>query len=159
VALAIFVGFVLLFPVEINRTGDELIYFGTFRETGLPIWLTLPIIFIAVALIMTMLGEGVARTFIKFEPLEAYRLDIAGSILGIIGFALLAYLSAPPVVWGVISGLLFMVLIPRGWVILRVVAIVGLAVMLGRESFQDGAHCPPITRSASSTSGMNTTSP
>ena len=32
VALAFFVGFVLLLPVEIDRSGDDLIYFGAFRR-------------------------------------------------------------------------------------------------------------------------------
>src|SRR3990170_8427608 len=81
VALAMLVGFVLIFPVRIDRSGSDLIYFGHFGATGLPTWITLPLIFVAVAVMLAMIAEGVARTFVEFEPLEAYRWDIAGSIL------------------------------------------------------------------------------
>lgn len=143
VALAAFVGFVLLFPVEIDRSGDELIYFGTFRQTGLPIWVTLPVIFASAALVMTTLAEGVARTFVRFEPLDAYRLDIVGSLVGIAAFSLLSFTSAPPLAWGVIAGVLLLILVDEGWVVLRSVAVIGLVIMLGRESFQEGAHWSP----------------
>ena len=133
VALAMLVGFALLLPVEIDRSGDELIYFGTFQTTGLPPWLTPPIIFIAVAGLMAMIAEGVGRQFIQFESLEAYRLDIAGSLLGIIGFSAVSFLWAPPVVWGVITGVLFLVVLPVRR-LLQIVAVLGLVFMLGRES-------------------------
>ena len=133
VALAMLVGFALLLPVEIDRSGDELIYFGAFQTTGLPPWLTLPIVFLAVAGLMAMIAEGVGRQFIEFEPLEAYRFDIAGSLLGIIGFSLVSFLWAPPVVWGLITGVLFLVLLPVRRP-LQIVAVIGLVFMLGRES-------------------------
>ena len=57
------------------------------QTTGLPPWLILPVIFVAVAGVMAMIAEGVGRQFVEFEPLEAYRLDIAGSILGIVAFS------------------------------------------------------------------------
>ena len=82
IALALFVAFALLLPVEIDRSGEELIYFGTYATTGLPPWLTLPIVFLSVAALMAMIAEGVARQFVEFESLEAYRLDIAGSLAG-----------------------------------------------------------------------------
>src|SRR5688572_24363853 len=90
-ALAILVTFVGAFQVQINRTGSELIYFGTLEPTGLPIWVTLPVVFVLAATVMAMIAEGVARTFAKFEPLEAYRLDITGSIAGIVAFSLLSF--------------------------------------------------------------------
>ena len=138
VALALFVGFVLAFPVEIDRSGSDLIFFGAYQPTGLPVWLTLPIIFSAVAAVMTMIAEGVARTFSQFEPLEAYRLDIAGSICGIAAFSLLSFLWAPPLVWGVVAATLFALLLPRpgSWVLraTRAIALIGLVFMLGRET-------------------------
>src|ERR687886_807136 len=46
VALAALVAFVLVFPVHVDKTGSELIYFGKRPKTsGLPIWVTLPVIF------------------------------------------------------------------------------------------------------------------
>ena len=85
VLLAILVAFVIVFPVQIERSGDELIFFGALQQTrsGLPIWITLPAIFVVVAAVMMTVGQGVARAFVRFEPLQAYRLDILGSIAGI----------------------------------------------------------------------------
>lgn len=134
IGLALLVGFVLAFPVEIDRTGGELIYFGSLVPGGLPIWITLPVIFIAVGLVMMMIAEAVAQTFVRFPPLEAYRLDIAGSVLGITGFTALSFLGAPPVAWGAVAGGLMVLLIRRGWRLLHIAAAVGLVLMLGRES-------------------------
>src|SRR5438309_9920900 len=39
--LGVLVGFVLAFPVQIDRSGSSLIYFGKLgSRTGLPLWLT-----------------------------------------------------------------------------------------------------------------------
>jgi hypothetical protein len=138
IALAFFVGFVLIFPVEIDRSGSDLIYFGAFQPTGLPLWLMLPAIFGAVAAMMAMIAEGVARTFVQFEALEAYRLDIAGSLCGIAAFSLLSFAWAPPVAWGLVAVVLFALLLPDAsrWTLraARAVALIGLVFMLGRES-------------------------
>jgi hypothetical protein len=120
--LTVLVIFVLLFLVEVDRSGTQLLYFGG-QPSGLPIWVMLPAIFVATALIMAMIADGVARAFATFDPLEAYRLDIIGSMLGIAAFSLLAFLDSPPVVWGVIVALCFAVLLLR-----RTSLIVGLQV-------------------------------
>jgi SAM-dependent methyltransferase len=60
----------------------------------------LPLIFIAVAAIMATLAHGVAVRFVQFEALEAYRLEITGSLLGILSFAAVAFLGTSPLVWG-----------------------------------------------------------
>src|ERR1700751_6147224 len=64
VALALLILFVRVFPVEVNRSSASLIFFGygTFHASGPPTWITLPIVFLAVAAVMAMIGEGVART-------------------------------------------------------------------------------------------------
>ncbi len=134
VGLAFLVGFVSVFHVQLDRSGSDLIFFGPLHPTGLPIWVMLPVIFVAVAGVMAMIGQGVGRSFAAFPALEAYRLDITGSILGIAAFSLLAFTGAPPVWWGLIAGALLLLLLRSGWRVLQVVAIVGLVVMLGRES-------------------------
>ena len=105
-SLALFVFFVLAVPVQVDRTGTQLIFFGG-TPTGLPMWLTLPIVFIAVAVIMAMIADGVARTFATFDPLEAYRLDILGSIIGIAAFSALSFLGTPPIAWAIVVGISF----------------------------------------------------
>ncbi len=133
-ALALLVGFVLIFPVEIDRSGSELIYFGAEGRTGLPPWLTLPVLFVAVATVMAMIGQGVARAFVTFPPLEAYRLDILGSIAGIAAFSLLSFAGAPPLAWGLMAGLAFGMLYGRGITLLQGAGVMALLVMLGLES-------------------------
>src|SRR5258707_2322029 len=109
VALALLVLFVLRFPVQISHTsGTQLIFFGTMTTTGLPTWLMLPVIFLAVAAVMAMIGEGVARTFVRFKPLEAYRLDILRRIVGIATFSSLPFFHAKPLPRGIITAFPFL---------------------------------------------------
>jgi spermidine synthase len=134
IALALFVGLVLIFPVRIDRSGSDLIYFGHFGTSGLPVWVTLPFIFVAVAGVMALIAEGVARTFVLLEPLEAYRWDIAGSILGILAFSALSFLWAPPVAWGLVAAILFWLVLRPSVRLVQTVALVALVFVLGRES-------------------------
>src|SRR5438309_6720026 len=114
IGLAALIAFVRLFPVEIDRAGTELIFFGSLgTQSGLPPWLTLPVLFLGVAGVMTLIGEGVARTFRRFSPLDAYRLDILGSLAGVIAFSALSFLGAPPVVWGVVVAAALVLLVDR----------------------------------------------
>jgi SAM-dependent methyltransferase len=146
IALAFLIGFILIFPVQIDRSGSELIFFGEFETTGLPTWVMLPILFLAVAAVNAMLAEGLARQFILFPPLEAYRLDIIGSILGIVGFSALSFLGAPPVAWGIAAGFLLVLLLPPSLRLVQAVAIVGIVVMLGRESMVPAYSWSPYYR-------------
>ncbi|MDP9225818.1 MAG: spermidine synthase [Actinomycetota bacterium] len=136
VALAALVLFVLYFPVTIDRSGSQVIYFGSFQRTGLPTWVTLPVIFVVVAAVMEMVAEGVARTFALFEPLDAYRLDIMGSIAGIVVFSAMSFLRLPPVAWGIVAAAVFLVLLGRAMRPLAITALILLVVLLGAESLQ-----------------------
>lgn len=143
VALAALVAFVRIFPARIDRSGSQLIYFGAGPLSGLPTWVTLPVIFMAVAATMAFIGEGVARTFVLFEPLEAYRYDIIGSILGIVGFSVLSFLRAPPVVWGLVVGAVFVGLLWKHMAVLQTVALVVIVVLLLLESLVAGDSWSP----------------
>jgi SAM-dependent methyltransferase len=142
-ALVLLVLFVLYFPVTIDRSGSQVIYFGSFVRTGLPTWITLPVIFIVVAIVTGTIAEGVARTFVLFEPLDAYRLDILGSIGGIIAFSAISFLGLPPIAWGSVVAALFIVLLGRRITLLALVALVLLVVLLGLESLQRDASWSP----------------
>ncbi|MEX1046492.1 MAG: spermidine synthase, partial [Actinomycetota bacterium] len=147
VALALLVAFVTTFPVTIDRSGSELLFFGGFGRSGLPIWATLPVVFLAVALTMAMIAEGVARTFKEFEPLEAYRLDILGSLGGIVAFSILSFAGAPPVAWGVVVVAVFIWLLlgeSKGLrAVLQIAAVVAIAAMLLTESMEPGDAWSP----------------
>ncbi len=113
VALAVLVVFVRVVPVQIDRRGSQLLYFGAFARTGLPLWATLPVVFVATAAVMAMIAEEAGRAFSEYTPLRAYRLDILGSLLGIVAFSVLAFLWLPPLASGIVASALFVALLPR----------------------------------------------
>jgi SAM-dependent methyltransferase len=145
-ALALFVGVVILLRIEIDRGGGRAIYFGGFEAHGLPLPVVLPIIFVAVAAVMALIGEAVARTFARFEPLEAYGLDIGGSLLGIIGFTLLSFTGAPPLAWGLLAALLMVLALPAGRRILPIAGAVLLVGLLARDSLTQNTSWSPYYR-------------
>ena len=111
IALGVLVVLVNVFPVTVQRSSDQLIFFGGGSATsGVPSWLALPVIFLATALVMAGIGEGVGRSFQLYAPLQAYRLDIIGSLAGIVGFSLLSFVWAPPLAWGGVVTILFVLL-------------------------------------------------
>ncbi len=148
VALALLILFVRAFPVEVIRSGHQLLFFGagTFHASGPPAWVTLPVVFLAVAAVMATIGEGVARTFVRFRPLDAYRLDIAGSIAGIAAFSLLSFLDAKPVVWALIVALVMLLLFGRRVGLLQIVAVVALVMLLWSESLSSTDIWSPYYR-------------
>src|SRR5216684_1271812 len=148
VALALLILFVRAFPVQVIRSGHQLLFFGygTFHASGPPSWVTLPIVFLAVAAVMAMIGEGVARTFVRFRPLDAYRLDIAGSIAGIAAFSVLSFLDAKPVVWALIVALVMLLLYGRRAGLLQITAAVAIVLLLWSESLSSGDIWSPYYR-------------
>jgi SAM-dependent methyltransferase len=111
VALLAYVGFLSSFPVAVNRDQEAVIYFTTLSISGPPIWVTLPVIFLAVAAIMAGPGELVAACFFQLPRLDAYRCDLIGSLIGIAGFTVCAFTGAPPLVWFLLVATLFVVLL------------------------------------------------
>src|SRR5271157_3758959 len=158
VALALLILFVRAFPVEVIRTGQQLLFFGygTFHASGPPTWVTLPIVFLAVAAVMATIGEGVARTFIRFRPLDAYRLDIVGSIAGIAAFSLLSFLDAKPVVWALVVAAVMLLLFGRRTGLLQVVAVVTLVMLLWSESLSSTDIWSPYYRISVTNAGSDT---
>jgi spermine/spermidine synthase len=156
VALALLILYVRVFPVEVVRTGNQGIIFfgyGSFHASGPPTWVTLPVVFLAVAAVMAMIGEGVARTFIRFPPLDAYRLDIAGSVTGIAAFSLLSFLDAKPVVWALIVALVMLLIYGRRAGLIQVVAVVAVVLLLWSESLSSSDIWSPYYRISVQASG------
>ncbi len=128
VALVALVGFVLEFPVVLHSgAGGPLIFSGVGQSRALPQPLSFGLVFLLTVAVMAGLGQAVARLFIRFRPLSAYRLDILGSLAGIALFSVLSFLDQPPVTWGVIACCgLFIVLAPK----VRMWQIVGLGAVV-----------------------------
>jgi SAM-dependent methyltransferase len=136
IALGVLIVVVNVFPVTVQRSADQLIFFGGGSATsGVPSWLSLPVIFLATAVVMTFIGEGVGRSFQLYSPLQAYRLDIVGSLAGIIAFSALSLVWAPPLVWGAAVTVLFILLqANRRW-LLQGACLAAMLVFLGVETF------------------------
>jgi hypothetical protein len=148
IALAGLVAFIRFFPVELKSSTGNLIYFGPLQTSGPPREVVLGLIFIAVAAVMACVAEGVARTFKRFEPLEAYRFDLLGSVLGIVGISVLSLLGAPSVAWGAVVAVVLIGLEATGrtqmWLrVLQVVALGSVLVLLTFESFATGITWSP----------------
>jgi hypothetical protein len=92
---------------------------------------------------MALVAEGVARTFATFPPLTAYRLDILGSLLGIATFSGLAFLQSPPVVWGAIVAVAFIILLGRRLDPWRITALVAIVLLLGAVSLVPHQYWSP----------------
>jgi hypothetical protein len=148
VALLALVGFVLAFPVILAALSGPHPLQGLNGTPALPQPVSLGVIFVLTTGVMAGLGQAVARLFVGFQPLSAYRLDILGSIAGIAVFSALSFLDLPPGGWGVIAGCgLVMLLAPRirWW---QLAAVGGAVVLLVLESFVPGQHWSPYNKLA-----------
>jgi hypothetical protein len=134
VVIALFLGLVMAFPAQIDRTGGDVVFFGV-RQTGLPAWVLLPLVFVATAACLATVAHGVAVRFARFPALEAYRLDIVGSILGVVAFSALAFAGAGSVAWGVVIVAICYWVIRRPRVF-QVVSFVSLLAILALGTFR-----------------------
>src|SRR6266550_4732485 len=103
-ALLALVAFVLAFPVVLHSGTGPNQFLGVGQAQALPQPVSFALVFLLTVAVMAGLGQGVARIFVRFRPLSAYRLDILGSIAGIALFSLLSFLDQPPLTWALIAG-------------------------------------------------------
>jgi hypothetical protein len=133
-ALAVLVAFALIFPVRLVTLRGSHEFEGLSGHHPLSQWVSLPVIFALVVLVMAGLGQALARTFAQFKPLDAYRFDIIGSIAGIVLFSALSFIGLPPIAWGAVVATMFVLLLgirERWW---QWVVIGAVVVMLLVES-------------------------
>ncbi|HEX2577001.1 MAG TPA: hypothetical protein VHK88_11680, partial [Aquihabitans sp.] len=142
--------YVEVFPVPLEVQTEGLIFFNTIEpRSAVPREVVLIILFVAVAAIMAAIGDGVARTFGRFEPLSAYRLDLIGSVAGIAGFTVLSFLGTRPIVWGLIIAACFALTVaprPTWRPVLAGVGVVAIIVPLAMEAFEDNVVWSPYYR-------------
>jgi SAM-dependent methyltransferase len=142
--LAALVLFLAVFPVQGGRVAGRLQFVGAFGWPALPKWLSLGVVFLLAFLIMVAIAEGVGRTFVRFEPLEAYRWDILGSMLGIAAFSGLSFLEASPLVWVVIAAAIFAAVVELR--VAQIAPLAGAIVVLGVLSFAPDTRWSPYYR-------------
>ena len=156
-ALTALIAFVRFFPVDIRQsTGGNLLFFSALRTSGPPRALVLTVIFLVVAATMAFIADGVARAFSRFEPLEAYFLDLVGAIGGIVSFSLLSFLRAPPVAWGLVAAALLLVLLRPRVNVLQLLALGGMVAILLAESLASNASWSPYYKVTVEAGGGNT---
>jgi SAM-dependent methyltransferase len=143
VALVVLVVLVRVVPVAIDRGGSDLIYFTSLSTSGPPIWITLPVLFLAVAVVMAGPGELVAACFPQLERLDAYRWDLVGSLTGITAFTLLSFLRAPSVAWGIVVAVLTAVLLGPRHRVLPAISLAALVGVLLLETLTPGVSWSP----------------
>ena len=146
-ALGALIVFVHNVPVTVKSAGGDLIFFGAeLKPSGPPRELALPAVFLAVALVLACIGNGIAVTFRQLQNLDAYKFDLIGSLLGIIGFTALSFIGTPPIVWSLIAAAILVWSIwPRT---VRDTALVGIPLLillatLGIESREDNVLWTP----------------
>lgn len=128
-----------VFPVKVTYS-DGRSFAGLFGSPALPIWVSLPLIFASVAAVLAFIAEALADIFGSMPPLDAYRLDILGSLLGIVAFSALSFVGASPFVWGlVVSGTVWVLRRPRAvrerLPVAAVALLLGLGTLLAHASW------------------------
>jgi hypothetical protein len=143
VGLAALVAFELVFPVKVVTLSASYPFEGAFGLPALSQWISLPLIFGVVVLILAGIGQAMARTFAQFQPLEAYRLDILGSLAGIVLFSVFSFLDLPPVAWGAVAAIGFVALGGRRQRRWQLGAVAAVVILLGVESLSPTDHWSP----------------
>jgi SAM-dependent methyltransferase len=123
--------FVLVFPARIGATVDRVPQIvGLWGMRAIPEWVSVPVVFVGVVAVMAAIAGRVGVLFDRFEALEAYRLDVLGSIAGIVTFSALSFLHADPFAWSVVIVAAFASLL-RGSLTRFVAAGLGVVLILG----------------------------
>ncbi|HXZ01857.1 MAG TPA: hypothetical protein VEI03_17825 [Stellaceae bacterium] len=93
-----------------HQASPQEIFFGTeyrnpdVAQFTVPIDLIAAVFFILIALMFVGLGQVLGRAFDAYpNRVMGYTLNIGGSLAGIVGFSLISFLQAPPLVWFLIA--------------------------------------------------------
>ncbi|PAY03871.1 hypothetical protein CK489_36895 [Bradyrhizobium sp. UFLA03-84] len=130
------------FAVDVgHQASPQEVFFGTeYRNPDLakfvvPIEAIAGLFFVLIALMFVGLGQTLGRAFDAYpNRVAGYSLNIGGSLAGIVGFSLLSFAQAPPVVWFGIScaGIAYLLYQDKALSLLRLVTII---VVVGFTAF------------------------
>ena len=131
-AILLFAVVSVVYRAQLNveiRSQDEL-FFGLFDASANTNFLVLPLVVGLVAAVMAALALPLGPLLRSRPPLEAYAIDIAGSMAGIAGFVALSAGGTNPVLWfAVVAVLLLLLALGSGitiWSALSGMAMVGV---------------------------------
>ncbi|CAN5638515.1 hypothetical protein BH23PLA1_BH23PLA1_09640 [soil metagenome] len=122
--------------VEVGGRGSpQQVYFGTeylVRDPSawaVPIEVMAGVFFVLIALIFVGIGQVMGRRFLAIpHRVAAYSTDVAGSLLGILAFALASWLQTTPLLWFAVAGMIFVAVGP-GRTPLQVGSLLGLLAL------------------------------
>ena len=103
---------VYFFRLEVSVPTAGSIYFtsGTTAKVVLvESTMLLPVLFVIVAALFATLAQRMGREMAQLPPLEAYTINLAGSLAGVVTLGVISWLELPPPVW---FGLAFAAALP-----------------------------------------------
>ena len=135
--LAVLVAAVTTFKIQLSvSTAPNETFYGIVTH-GTDAFYVVPLIFLVVTILFTLLGQQLGRQLAAVRPpLLAYTIDILGSIAGTLLFTLLSFLNTQPGIWFAIGALLVLLypIRPRHSGLIRAVnaaLLLGLVVWTG----------------------------
>ena len=97
--------------LNIQFGGENEIFYGVDLSNSADVnFVVLPLIVVLVTAMLASLALPLGPLLRSMPPLRAYAIDIAGSMIGIAGFAILSLVGTNPVVWFTIVGVLLLAL-------------------------------------------------
>lgn len=102
-----------VFRFELSIPSTQVLYYGAGEVAAqAENWIALPLVFVIVTLAFIQLARPLGQLLLALPPLEAYAIDILGSLAGIAAFFLMSYLFLSPIVWFIVLLLAFVPLLP-----------------------------------------------
>ncbi|HEY0793890.1 MAG TPA: hypothetical protein VGD78_22700 [Chthoniobacterales bacterium] len=120
-----------------HQASPQEVFFGTeyrnpdVAQFTVPVELIAAVFFLLIALMFVGPGQVLGRAFAAYpNRVRGYTLNIGGSIAGIVGFSVLSFLQAPPVVWFAVAcaGIAYLLYQARALTWLRALALIALLV-------------------------------
>ncbi len=136
------IGAVLAGRLEIAVPSATSIYFSSGTDDAVRLvesTLLLPMLFVAVAALFAALAQRMAREMSMGAPLRAYTMNLAGSLAGVLAFAVCSWLQLPPTAWfGVAFASAIPLLMrgapgemqPRPWLVAASLTCLGAALVI-----------------------------
>jgi spermidine synthase len=111
---------------ELNLASTQMLYFGAAQASmESENWYIVPVLFTLVALAFVSLARSLGRLLTALPPLEAYAVDILGSLAGIAAFFVMSLFGLSALIWFALVVGLMLFLLPRRSL------LIGLPLMLG----------------------------
>ncbi len=137
VLLFAFFPLILFIQPQVMPSSQNFIYFtSNIAWLQLPAYILLPLVFVSVTGIFTMLSQELGFLLNEFAPLRAYNINILGSLAGILCFMVLGYFSLPSWTWFFISVTILVILLPRDRFFKRNVLLqIGLVIVIASSDY------------------------